>query len=127
VALLLLLSPVARAQPGPADQAQFQRRLRAIRFDHRYWDAPADSLRRVLAGQRGDARRFQTLQHLLDISPRGANETRQYAALLTEALALANRLRYPERVPLRQLAYYNKFSNAKSPDQRVLLDTLRAA
>lgn len=127
VALLLLLSPMVQAQPNPADKAQFQRRLRALRFDHRYWDAPTDSLLRVLAGQRVDSQRLHTLEHLLDTRPRNANETRQYAALLTEALALANLLHYPERVPLRQLAYYNKFSNAKSPNQRVLLDTLRAA
>ena len=127
VALLLLLSPRVQAQPSSADKAQFQRRLRALRFDHRYWDAPADSLQRVLAGQRVDSQRLQTLEHLLDTRPRNANETRQYAALLTETLALANRLHYPERVPLRQIAFYNTFSKAKSPDQRVLLDTLRAA
>jgi two-component system NtrC family sensor kinase len=125
--LLVLLSPTVRAQPNPADRAQFQRRLRALRFDHRYWDAPTDSLLRVLAGQRVDSQRLHTLEHLLDTRPRNANETRQYADLLSEALALANQLHYPERVPLRQLAYYNKFSNTKSPDQQVLLDTLRAA
>ncbi|WP_051718343.1 ATP-binding protein [Hymenobacter sp. IS2118] len=124
---LLLLSPAVRAQPSPADKVQFQRRLRTIRFDHRYWDAPADSLLRVLASQRVDSQRLQTLEHLLDTGTRNANETRQYAALLTEALALANQLHYPERVPLRQLAYYNQFSKAASPDQRMLLDTLRAA
>jgi hypothetical protein len=127
VALLLLLSPTVRAQPNPADKAQFQRRLRALRFDHRCWDAPTDSLLRVLAGQRADSLRLHTLEHLLDTRARNANETRLYATLLTEALALASRLHYPERVPLRQLAYYNKLSKAKAPDQQVLLDTLRAA
>lgn len=63
--LLVLLGPVARGQLLPSKVAQYQRRLQAIRFNHRFWDASPDSLRRVLAGQRVDSLRLQTLEHLL--------------------------------------------------------------
>ena len=60
-ALLLLLGPTVRAQFNPVEVAQYQRRLQAIRFDHCFWDAPPDSLRRWLATQRVDSQRLQTL------------------------------------------------------------------
>ncbi|ALW86698.1 hypothetical protein AUC43_17395 [Hymenobacter sedentarius] len=123
---MLLLSPAARAQPSPAEKAQFQRRLRAIRFDHRYWDAPFDSLQRVLAGQHVDSLRLQTLEHLLDTYPTTALQGREQDAAQQEAAALAARLHYPERVPLRLVAYYRSHA-AELKNQPALLDTLRAA
>ena len=126
LALFILLSPTAQAQPSPADKAQFQRRLRAIHYDHRYWDAPFDSLQRVLAGQHVDSLRLQTLLHLRDAYPRTAQELREYDAAQQEAATLATRLHYPERVPLRLVAYYSS-NFAKSKNQAALLDTLRAA
>ncbi|MCC3154593.1 ATP-binding protein [Hymenobacter sp. BT770] len=124
--LLLLLSPAARAQPSPADKAQFQRRLRAIHYGYRYWDAPFDSLQRVLAGQHVDSLRLQTLEHVLDVPTVTVSQQRAYEAAGQEAAVLAARLHYPERVPLRLAAYY--WSNvANSKNQAALLDTLRTA
>jgi two-component system NtrC family sensor kinase len=133
LALLLLLTPTARAQPSSADKAQFQRRLRTLHFGHRYWDASVDSLQRVLASQHVDSLRLHTLEHLLDASPRTAQEIREYLAAHQEAAALAARLHYPERVPLRLGAYYyakvgrSTVREAKQDDVRALFDTLHAA
>ena len=69
-ALLLLLGPTVRAQFNPAEVAQYQRRLQATRFDHCFWDAPPDSLRRWLATQRVDSQRLQTLEHLQYAAPK---------------------------------------------------------
>ena len=63
---------------------------------YRYWEAPPDSLRRVLAGQRTDTARLRTLMHLLDVltaAPEAA-----------EAATLSARLGRPEARAYRQWA-----------------------
>ena len=68
LALLLWLGlPQATwAGPTPQQLAQYQRRLRAVKSDYRYWDASHDSLRRARAGRRAPTQRQQTLQHQAD-------------------------------------------------------------
>ncbi|HEX8326234.1 MAG TPA: ATP-binding protein [Hymenobacter sp.] len=117
--LLLLLGPAVRAQPSPADKAQFQRRLRAIRFDHRYWDARPDSLRRVLARQRVDSLRLQTIEHLLHITSTTEAEDQ-------DALALAARLHYPEEEALHLILAGDKLAATKPLNLSALLDNAQA-
>jgi signal transduction histidine kinase/DNA-binding response OmpR family regulator/tetratricopeptide (TPR) repeat protein len=60
VGVLMLPALGLAAPPGPPQRAQYQHRLRAVRFDRRYWDANNDSLRQALAGQRANILRPQS-------------------------------------------------------------------
>jgi signal transduction histidine kinase/DNA-binding NarL/FixJ family response regulator len=127
--LLLVLPAPARAQVrfSPQEIAQYQRRLRAVKFDYRYWGAPHDSLRRVLAGQRADTLRLKTLQHLFDIIDPPQDSTPNLVREQKESLALATKLHYPERVPTRLMASANEMSMAPVSNLPALRDTLLAA
>jgi hypothetical protein len=102
--------PLVKARPCPPDIAGYQRRLRAQRFDYRYWDASHDSLRHVLAGQRIDTQRLQTLLHLLDLTDLSQESLPTILQEHREALVLARQLRYPEQVPLRQLVVFDQLA-----------------
>ena len=75
--LLLLLS-----QPGWAQ--------------HRYWDADADSLRRVLSTQRTDAGRLATAKHLIDLARLGEALERKQTLVLLDELFVLNQWTKPE-------------------------------
>ncbi|MGI4737440.1 MAG: ATP-binding protein [Janthinobacterium lividum] len=116
---LLLFSPGAWAQFSPAQQAQFQQRMRAFRFDHRFWEAPPDSLRRVLATQRNDILRLRTLTHLLLVEPKEAEGK--------EALALMSRFNYPERGAWGKYIRHESIVWGKTANQAAIIDTLQSA
>lgn len=82
--LLLVVCLPAQAQ------GIYQRQLRTTKFDYRYWAAPHDSLRRVLAGQRTDTLRLQTLLHLFDTTNTFQNADPVIAREHWEALATLN-------------------------------------
>jgi two-component system NtrC family sensor kinase len=92
---------------------------------YRYWEADPDSLRQVLAGQRADSARLQTLMHLADVSPLVGLEADPTAEETTEAAALSVRLQRPEQRAYRLLASGNRLLTAK--DLASALDTLEAA
>ena len=125
--LIMALPAPARAQFSPQQIAQYQRRQRTVKFDYRYWAAPHDSLRRVLAGQRVDTLRLQTLQHLFDIMDPPQESLLDIVREQKEALALATKLHYPERVPMRLMAAANALSLASTQNLPALRDTLLAA
>ena len=115
--LLLLLSdllggPAAAQAPARADAR------------HRYWEAPTDSLRRVLATQRSDSARLRTLVHLVDVSALWG-EAQSHAEETAEAVVLCARLRRPEQRAYRLQAVGQQLrqSNALAP----ALDSLQAA
>ena len=88
-----LLCLLALAGHGPL-AAQTPAAPAAARY--RYWEAPPDSLRQVLAVQRADTARLRTLLHLLDrATPKPAEQR--------EAQELASRLGRPEAPALRWL------------------------
>ncbi|SMC00643.1 histidine kinase [Hymenobacter roseosalivarius DSM 11622] len=124
---LLFLSTLTAAQL-PEDPAALQSKPRpgygtgaaqttaqaAARY--RYWEAPPDSLRRVLTEQRADTARLRTLLHLLDLQLENVNPK--------EAAALATRLGRPEARALRLLP------TAQGSDPKLLvaqLDSMKAA
>jgi two-component system NtrC family sensor kinase len=80
VGLLGLVSGPAAAQTAAQADAR-----------HRYWEAPPDSLRRVLATQHTDTARLHTLIHLVDVSPLW-NEAKSKVEETTEAAVLSARL-----------------------------------
>ena len=129
-ALLLLpeFASTGSAQPGPAQQiAHYQRRLWAVRFDHAYWDARNDSLRRVLAGQRADTLRLQTLARLFNLTDLSREALPDLRAEHREALRLASRLHYPEQVPLRLVVAFDELALQPAPNLPAMRDTLLAA
>lgn len=77
----------------PALYAQTAAQQATARY--RYWEAPPDSLRQVLATQRTDTARLRTLLHLLD---RGLTTAERQ-----EARALTIRLGRPEALALQRL------------------------
>ncbi|MBG8554193.1 hybrid sensor histidine kinase/response regulator transcription factor [Hymenobacter guriensis] len=128
--LLLLwlgLFSASSARPSPAAIADYQRRLRGQRFDHRYWDAPHDSLRRVLASQRADTLRFQTLNQLFNLTDLSQEALPDLLGEHREAQRLANRLHYPERVPLRLVVAFDELALRPAPNLSAMRDTLLAA
>jgi signal transduction histidine kinase/DNA-binding response OmpR family regulator len=126
---LLLAGPAggAWAGPGPLQIAQYQRRLRAVRFDRRYWDARNDSLRQVLATQRADTQRLQTLTQLFNLTDLSQEALPDLLREHRKALQLATRLGYPERVPLRKVVAFDELALAPAPPLRAMRDTLLAA
>jgi two-component system NtrC family sensor kinase len=122
------LSATSRAQsPTPQQIAGYQHRLRAVHFDHRYWDAPNDSLRKALATQRADTQRLQTLTQLFNLTDLSQEALPDLLAEHREALRLATRLGYPERAPLRRVVAFDELALASAPNQRAMRDTLLAA
>ena len=94
--LLMGLFLPAQAQFSPQQLAQSQRRLQAVRFGYRYWDARHDSLRRVLVGQRADTLRLQTLDHLFKLTDFSQDPLPLIRREHQQALAIARRLHIPE-------------------------------
>lgn len=91
---------------------------------HRYWAAPADSLRRVLATQHADTARLRTLQHMVDLAPGQADnylQDRDYEGVI----ALTGRLHRPERRAYRLLLHGNQLLQRKAVGPA--LDSLTAA
>ena len=126
--LVLLGLPLAAwAQPSPSPLTGYQRRLRAVRFDHRYWDAPNDSLRRVLAGQRADTLRLQTLTQLFHLTDLSREALPDLLVEHREALRLATRLHYPMRVPLQLVVAFDELALQPAPNLPAMRDTLLAA
>ena len=99
-----------RAQPTP--------RARAAQARYRYWEAPPDSLRRVLATQRTDTARLRTLMHLLDVVVELPDEA-------AEAARLSAQLRRPERRAYRLQVAGQQLLKGNAPAPA--LDTLQAA
>ncbi|MDO7854354.1 ATP-binding protein [Hymenobacter convexus] len=86
----------------------------------RYWDAPPDSLRKVLAGQHSDTARLRTLLHLVDLTfEDGTN-----GAEVQELAALTARLKRPERT-----AYAHVLAGVRlaAAQPAAALDTLKVA
>ena len=126
--LVLLGLPLAAwAQPSPSPLTGYQRRLRAVRSDHRYWDAPNDSLRRVLAGQRADTLRLQTLTQLFHLTDLSREALPDLLVEHREALRLATRLHYPMRVPLQLVVAFDELALQPAPNLPAMRDTLLAA
>nr|MDQ2769638.1 tetratricopeptide repeat protein [Bacteroidota bacterium] len=128
--LLLLLPGLAAAgpgRPGPAARADYQRRLRTVRFDHAYWDASNDSLRRVLAGQRADTLRLQTLTQLFHLTDLSREALPDLLGEHREALRLASRLGYPEQGPLRRVVAFDELALRPVANLPAMRDTLLAA
>lgn len=129
--LLLLLLPglpsVASAQPGPVTSSDYQRRLQAVRYDYRYWDAPNDSLRRVLAGQRADTLRLQILTQLFHLTDLSREALPDLLVEHREARRLATRLGYPEQAPLRRVVAFDELALQPAPNLPGMRDTLLAA
>ncbi|MFD1470602.1 ATP-binding protein [Hymenobacter caeli] len=86
----------------------------------RYWEANADSLRRVLAGQRADTARLRTLRHLADLQPISVRETE-----LTELVALTARLHRPDHGAYRRLVGAQRLPDNPAA-LTALLDSLQA-
>jgi|GEM_PF-5262523 len=78
-----------------------------------YWDTSADSLRRLLAGQRADTTRLRTLQHLVDLGAI-SEENAYFLTETTEAAALSARLHRPDQRAYRLLAACNRLVQAKA-------------
>ncbi|ALW84975.1 hypothetical protein AUC43_07645 [Hymenobacter sedentarius] len=91
---------------------------------HRYWEAPPDSLRRVLAGQRTDTARLRTLIHLVDVCPLW-NEAKTKVEETTEAAVLTARHHRPgaRAYRLQAAGQQLRINNALGP----ALDSLQAA
>jgi two-component system NtrC family sensor kinase len=115
--LLLLTGPLAAqtALHPPAASAASQ---------YRYWDADADSLRRVLAEQRADTARLRTLMHLADIEPI-PTAVAAVLAETSEAARLSARLRRPEQRAYHLLETGNRLFVAKALAPAI--DSLQAA
>jgi len=112
-ALLLVLLGGGRA--SAQRPAQLQAR-------YRYWDAPLDSLRHVLATQHTDTARLRTLRHLLDvINPSRLQFTQDFAA---EAAMLSTRLHRPEA---RAYCLLAAATQLRKTNLSAGLDSLRAA
>ena len=77
----------------------------AVHFTPRYWEAPADSLRRVLATQRADTARLRTLRHLVDVNEFEDLffQDARMAAEVAEVVALTKRLHHPAHRAYRLL------------------------
>ena len=125
--LLLALVPAGRAQPSPRQLAQYQRRLRAVPFSYRYWDARNDSLRKALTSQRTDTQRLQTLTQLFNLTDLSQEALPDLLVEHREALRLATRLGYPEQEPLRLVVAFDELALAPAPNWRAMRDTLLAA
>ncbi|MCC2544889.1 response regulator [Hymenobacter sp. BT175] len=119
--------PAASAGPEPEQRAGYQRRQRAVRYDHRYWDANNDSLRQVLTRQTGDSLRLQTLTQLFHLTDLSREALPDLLVEHREALRLATRLRYPEQVPLRLVVAFDELALRPAPDLSAMRDTLLAA
>ena len=86
---------------------------------YRYWEAPPDSLRKVLATQRADTARLRTLLHLLD---RGLNNAERQ-----EIQVLAARLGRPEARALQQLPSLLGAAKTDPASLTAQRDSLKAA
>ena len=102
------------AAPAALAQTAVQRLAR-----YRYWEAPPDSLRQVLATQRADTARLRTLLHLLD---RGWNNAER-----KEARALATRLARPEARALQPLPSLLNAAQTEPAYLTAQRDSLQAA
>ena len=98
-----------------------------MRFGHAYWDASNDSLRRALASQRADTLRLQTLTQLFNLTDLSQEALPELLGEHREALQLATRLRYPERVPLQLVVAFDELALQPVPPLRAMHDTLLAA
>ena len=87
-----------------------------------YWDADYDSLARVLPQQRTDTARLRTVLHLLDLHPTNP----QALPLLTQLLALNQRLQTVDDVPYRRLRAGLLLRQRRTADAAAL-DTMKAA
>jgi two-component system NtrC family sensor kinase len=124
---LLLLPGLIFAGPSPRQLANYQQRMRAIRFDYRYWDANHDSLRQVLASQRAETARLQTIDHLISLTDNSRDSLSQLLRERREALAITRKLQYPEQETWRLLVAYDQLCQARVPNLLAMRDTLLAA